>query len=50
MKLIPFCRLDYLCSMETAEVDSRAPLASRRSHDVYRFMTDMFAYQMRQRK
>lgn len=45
-----FCSLDYLCSMETAEVDSRAPLASRRSSDVYRFMTNMFVYQMRQRK
>ena len=44
-----FCPLDYLCSMETAEVDSRAPLASRRSSDVYRFMTNMFIYQMRQR-
>ena len=45
-----FCPLDYLCAMETAEVDSRAPLASRRSSDVYRFMTNMFVYQMRQRK
>lgn len=46
---VVFCQLDYLCSMETAEVDSRAPLASRRSSDVYRFMTNMFVYQMRQR-
>ena len=46
---IVFCPLDYLCSMETAEIDSRAPLASRRSSDVYRFMTNMFIYQMRQR-
>ena len=46
---VVFCPLDYLCSMETAEVDSRAPLASRRSSDVYRFMTNMFVYQMRQR-
>lgn len=45
---IIFCSLDYLCSMETAEIDSRAPLASRRSSDVYRFMTNMFIYQMRQ--
>ncbi len=44
-----FCPLDYLCSMETAEIDSRAPLAARRSSDVYRFMTNMFVYQMRQR-
>ena len=47
---VVFCPLDYLCSMETAEVDSRAPLASRRSSDVYRFMTNMFIYQMRQRE
>lgn len=46
---VVFCPLDYLCSMETAEIDSRAPLASRRSTDVYRFMTNMFVYQMRQR-
>ena len=46
---IVFCPLDYLCSMETAEVDSRAPLSARRSTDVYRFMTNMFIYQMRQR-
>ena len=46
---VVFCPLDYLCSMETAEVDSRAPLASRRSSDVYRFMANMFIYQMRQR-
>ncbi|MYB92728.1 DUF4159 domain-containing protein [Candidatus Poribacteria bacterium] len=46
---VVFCPLDYLCSMETAEVDSRSPLASRRSSDVYRFMTNMFIYQMRQR-
>ena len=47
---VVFCPLDYLCSMETAEIDSRAPLSARRSSDVYRFMTNMFVYQMRQRK
>ncbi len=46
---VVFCPLDYLCSMETAEIDSRAPLSARRSSDVYRFMTNMFVYQMRQR-
>jgi len=46
---VVFCPLDYLCSMETAEIDSRAPLSERRSTDVYRFMTNMFVYQMRQR-
>ena len=46
---VVFCPLDYLCSMETAEIDSRAPLSARRSTDVYRFMTNMFVYQMRQK-
>lgn len=46
---VVFCPLDYLCSMETAEIDSRAPLSARRSTDVYRFMTNMFVYQIRQR-
>ena len=46
---VVFCPLDYLCSMETAEIDSRAPLSVRRSSDVYRFMTNMLIYQMRQR-
>ena len=46
---VVFCPLDYLCSMETAEIDSRAPLSARRSSDVYRFMTNMFVYQMRQK-
>lgn len=46
---VVFCPLDYLCSMETEAIDSRAPLSARRSSDVYRFMTNMFVYQMRQR-
>ena len=29
---VVFCPLDYLCSMETAEIDSRAPLSARRSY------------------
>ena len=44
-----FGPLDYLCSMEIEAIDSRAPLSTRRSSDVYRFMTNMFVYQMRQR-
>ncbi len=37
-------RKDYLCSMETAEVDSRARLRNRRSTDVHRFMTNLMVY------
>ena len=40
-------RKDYLCSMETAEVGSRALLRMRRSTDVHRFMTNLLIYQMR---
>ena len=40
-------RKDYMCSMETAEVDSRARLRDRRSPDVYRFMTNLLVYAMR---
>ena len=36
---VVYNRKDYMCSMETAEVDSRARLRDRRSPDVYRFMT-----------
>lgn len=42
-----FNRKDYLCTMETAEVGSRALLRMRRSTDVHRFMTNMLIYQMR---
>lgn len=41
-----FNRKDYLCTMETAEVGSRALLRMRRSNDVHRFMTNMLIYQM----
>ena len=40
-------RKDYMCSMETAEVGSRALLRMRRSNDVHRFMTNLLIYQMR---
>ena len=40
-------RKDYMCSMETAEVDSRARLRDRRSPDVHRFMTNLFVYAMK---
>lgn len=42
-----FNRKDYLCTMETAEVGSRALLRLRRSTDVHRFMTNLLIYQMR---
>ena len=41
-----FNRKDYLCTMETAEVGSRAALRLRRSTDVHRFMTNLLIYQM----
>ena len=44
---IVYNRKDYLCSMETAEVDSRARLRDRRSPDVHRFMTNLFVYAMK---
>ena len=43
---VVFNRKDYLCSMETAEVGSRALLRMRRSNDVHRFMTNLLIYQM----
>ena len=36
---VVYNRKDYMCAMETAEVDSRALLRDRRSTDVHRFMT-----------
>ena len=42
-----FNRKDYLCSMETAEIGSRALLRMRRSTDVHRFMTNLIIYTMR---
>jgi len=40
-------RKDYLCCMETSEVDSRAQLQDRRSPDVHRFMTNLLVYTMK---
>lgn len=37
-------RKDYMCSMETAEVDSRARLRNRQSTDVHKFMTNLMVY------
>lgn len=44
---VVYNRKDYLCSMETAEVDSRALLRDRRSPDVHRFMTNLLVYAMK---
>ncbi len=42
-----FNRKDYLCAMETAEIDSRTALRNRRSTDVYRFMTNLMVYALK---
>ena len=44
---VVYNRKDYLCAMETAEVDSRASLRGRRSPDVHRFMTNLLVYTMK---
>ena len=44
---VVYNRKDYLCAMETAEVDSRALLQDRRSTDVHRFMTNLLVYAMK---
>ena len=44
---VVYNRKDYLCSMESAEVDSRASLRDRRSTDVHRFMTNLLVYTMK---
>jgi len=40
-------RKDYMCAMETTEVESRTMLRLRRSPNVYRFMTNLFVYAMK---
>lgn len=42
-----FNRKDYLCAMETAEIESRTALRLRRSTDVYRFMTNLMIYTLK---
>ena len=42
-----FNRKDYLCAMETAEINSRTALRLRRSTDVYRFMTNLMVYTLK---
>ena len=40
-------RKDYMCAMDSAEVDSRARLRDRRSPDVHRFVTNLLIYAMK---
>ena len=42
-----FNRKDYMCAMETAEIQSRTMLRLRRSPDVYRFMTNLLIYALK---
>ena len=44
---VVYNRKDYLCSMETAEIESRTMLRMRRSPDVHRFMTNLLVYTMK---
>lgn len=44
---VVYNRKDYLCAMETAEIESRTMIRLRRSPDVYRFMTNMLIYAMK---
>ena len=44
---VVFNRKDYMCAMETAEIESRTMLRLRRSPDVYRFMTNMLIYALK---
>ena len=40
-------RKDYMCAMETAEIESRTMLRLRRSTDVYRFMANLLIYALK---
>ncbi len=42
-----FNRKDYMCAMETVEIESRTMLRLRRSTDVHRFMTNLLVYTMK---
>ena len=44
---VVYNRKDYMCAMETTEIESRTMLRLRRSPDVYRFMTNMLVYAMK---
>ena len=44
---VVYNRKDYMCTMDTAEVNSRARLQDRLSPDVHRFMTNLLVYTMK---
>ena len=44
---VVYNRKDYLCAMETAEIESRTMLRHRRSSDVYRFMSNLLIYALK---
>lgn len=44
---VVYNRKDYMCAMETAEIESRTMLRLRRSTDVYRFMTNLLIYALK---
>ena len=44
---VVYNRKDYLCAMETAEIESRTMLRLRRSPDVYRFMSNLLIYALK---
>ena len=44
---VVYNRKDYMCAMETAEIESRTMLRFRRSTDVYRFMSNLLIYALK---
>ena len=44
---VVYNRKDYMCAMETVEIESRTMLRLRRSKDVHRFMTNLLVYAMK---
>lgn len=44
---VVYNRKDYMCAMETAEIESRTMLRLRRSTDVYRFMANLLIYALK---
>ena len=44
---VVYNRKDYLCAMETVEIQSRTMLRLRRSKDVHRFMANLLIYTMK---
>ena len=44
---VVYNRKDYMCAMETAEIESRTMLRLRRSTDVFRFMSNLLIYALK---